>query len=63
VPSDTDWPATEHTYLNIRNSVAFGEDANGEIYIANIANGNIYYLSGYNKNDLDEKAYLSFVTK
>ena len=62
-PSDADWFATEHTYLNIRNLVAFGEDSNGEIYIANIANGNIYHLSGYDKNGFDERAFLPFVSK
>jgi uncharacterized repeat protein (TIGR01451 family) len=44
-PIDGEWQATKHTNLTAFGYVAFGEDATGELYVANISNGNIYHLA------------------
>ncbi len=44
VPNGVNWQPTKHTNLTEFGYVAFGEDANGELYVANISTGNIYHL-------------------
>lgn len=56
------WQPTEHDYLGIRSFVAFGEDAVGELYVANINSGNIYRVGAIDSAALEIQAYLPFVT-
>jgi glucose/arabinose dehydrogenase len=43
-PDGNNWVATPHTNLAMFGFVSFGEDADGELYVANITNGTIYHL-------------------
>lgn len=42
----TDWIVTDHGVLSGPGVVSFGEDNNGELYVVNRTNGNIYRLTG-----------------
>ena len=45
VPGSSDWTATRHDNVgNAYSIVAFGEACDGELYVANIGNGQIYHL-------------------
>ena len=53
------WQATEHLNLTEPGYSAFGEDSRGEIYLANMFNGNIYHLEG----DFDVVGYLPLILR
>jgi hypothetical protein len=57
---DGGWQATQHTDLAAFGYVAFGEDAQGELYVANRATGTVYAVE---ENGSGARVYLPLVTR
>ena len=61
-PDGGGWQVTTHTNLSAFGFSTFGEDANGELYVANISNDTIYRLTA-NSLNLDEILFLPIILK
>ncbi len=57
---DGDWQATQHTNLAAFGYVAFGEDAQGELYVVNRTTGTVYALE---ESSPKARVYLPLVTR
>jgi|AntRauTorcE11898_2_1112593.scaffolds.fasta_scaffold01053_1 glucose/arabinose dehydrogenase len=57
VHDDGDWEPVEHGQFSGNNFSTFGEDANGELYVAGISSGTIYKLIDTNTTATEEVAF------
>ncbi len=57
--TNNSFQVTEHTHLQQFGFVAFGEDVDGELYLANRSNGRIYQLHANNKPIAADDEYIT----